>query len=482
MSDIKLISLLKTFSKEEMKEFELFVHSPFFNKEKVLMKLCSVLRKHHPGFNGRALNKESLFEILYPGKKYNDSIMRNNFSKILTLAEHYLAIKNFSDEKFGYNLSLMKELSKRQQKKLFEKILPVETNLLESSAPRDEQYFYKKLLLTDEIWKFNMNQKSAMDYSSIDFVFKIQDSLVPYALISIFKTGCYLMNTRSKMFSQEHDAKLFNKLEEYLMSNEVKFRDYVYIWYYYFAYKLGTSKDEKYFFSLKKITENNYDELNLLEKRNIYVILTNYCYVKTNNGELKFSNEHFKLLKDNVEKGHYLTSGNFMTHIFYMNVVITGLEAGENEWIKNFIEKHKAELDKENIDNTVNFSLAFYFYYLKEYDKALEYAALVGVDDLSYKHQLKSFYLKIFFDMNETEPFYSHVDNYRHFISSEKNIDLAMKDTIGNYIGFTKRIFDIKNNLIDKDYKTTKLKNEITQSTNLINKGWLLKRIDELKR
>ncbi len=211
-------------------------------------------------------------------------------------------------------------------------------------------------------------------------------------------------------------------------------------------------------------------------------MLTNYCYYKINAGELQFRSEHFLIHKENIERGNYKGDLQFLSHIQYLNVVVTGIDAGEIGWVESFIEKYKGELDKINRENTYNFSHALISYHHKNYNEALNRAASVKTDDLSYKHQLKSFYLKIYYDMNETESFYSHVDSYRHFLTNEKHIPTATKDVLGNYVLLTKKLYDIKQNKAEKDFELFKLSNEISGNTLLVNKQWLLERADELEK
>ena len=61
MHDNNLIKLLKTFSQNEFREFYLLVNSPFFNREKVLMKFSEILKKHYPGFVSANLDKKKIF-------------------------------------------------------------------------------------------------------------------------------------------------------------------------------------------------------------------------------------------------------------------------------------------------------------------------------------------------------------------------------------------------------------------------------------
>src|SRR5437016_321318 len=93
MEKSKLTEVFKTFSKDEIKSFNDFVKSPFFNKEKVLIKLAGYLQRLHPAYNFPGIEKERVFTFLYPGKKFNDGLMRNITSDLLALAEKFLAVK-----------------------------------------------------------------------------------------------------------------------------------------------------------------------------------------------------------------------------------------------------------------------------------------------------------------------------------------------------------------------------------------------------
>ena len=77
MKNSKLISLLKSFSENELKEFRKFIDSSFFNKEgKYVLRFYNEVRKHYPDFTNASLERKNLFEKLYPGKSYDDVINR----------------------------------------------------------------------------------------------------------------------------------------------------------------------------------------------------------------------------------------------------------------------------------------------------------------------------------------------------------------------------------------------------------------------
>ncbi len=481
MISSKLIDLLKTFSEEEFRKFGLYVSSPYFNKENIQVKFYAVLKKYYPDFENRNFEKEKVFRKLYPEKKYNDGVMRNILSTMLQLAEDFLRDQNLRKNEFNLELSLMKELDERKMDKLFEKAEIETERLLENRAAKDENYYYDKYLLLSEKRANRSMQKSSL-YGTELLLNEISESLAVFFMINTLRTITQLANSNFNMFSTSNSVIFANEIEMYLDKEFLKYKDVTYIRFYYNAFKLAKTKEEKYFFALRTIADSDYEKLTILEKRGIFTLLTNYCYYMIGRGDLKFRKEHFLIHKENIESGNYKGDMPYLSHILYLNVIVTGIEAGELSWVEQFIEQYKDELDEINRENTYNFSHALLNYHHKNYDKALLQASKVKTDDHSYKHQLKSLYLKIYFEMNDAEPFYSHIDSYKHFLQNDKNISEQMKLSLLNYVNFSKRLFDITGSGNDKDFEINRLKREIDESRAALNKTWLLQKIEEISQ
>lgn len=475
----KLIPLLKAFSKEEFKSFGDFVSSPYFNKERVLIDLYKILKQDYPGFSSKGFEKETIYELLFPGKKYNDSIFRNTFSKMLRLAEKFLYVNHLGNDNFHRRLFLLEEFKIKKQEGLFVKHKAEADRFTESNLIKNEDYFLKKYQLenlNDEFRKITKNfmvltnkeEAGSFEYLSNSF------------LINILKANASIINSNKNFFGEQLNLILFDEIECYLLKDPDLLASNLYLRYYYYSIKIFQENDDKYFFELRDIINNEMESLSIVDRKNILTTLTNYSYYRINNGELKFVDEQFKLYKLNIEKKLYKGDRDFLSHIFFMNVVTTGLDAGEFEWVEDFIKRYYDELKNEHRENMFNFSFSLFHLRKKNYDAAIEFASKVVSDDLSYKHQLKSFYLKIYYELNEDQPFYSHIDSYRHFVKNDKLLGEDSREYIMNYISFSKKLFDLKN-IPDKDvFEIQSVKKEITLHKALINKLWLMKKINDL--
>lgn len=479
MIQSKTIDLLKTFSVDEWKEFGLFLDSPFHNKDKILYSLYNAIKKFHPEFSSSWLSKEKIFGKIYPGKPYNDSRMRNLLSDLLRSGQEFISVAAIKNDKFKMNLQLIEELIRKDQKKLFKKNYDNLTAEMQKVKILDKTFFEKKQKLNSvELNYKNRYEKS--DTMIDEFKLEAYDTLRIQFLLEIMNLEIEISNSARDRFSYGKNLKEREELERFIDVEAKQHNDILYVRYYYNMYKLGRTQGKEYFHKLRDILRNHYEELNDIDKRNIFTALTNYCYYTANKGETDLYRDNFDLYKENIERGYY-AMGRYMTHITYFNTVVTGLEVNEFKWVDDFIEKYIYELEEPMQKNAYTFCRALFFYHTKEFEKALETAAGVMSDDMTYKHQLKSLYLKIYYDMNETEPFYSHIDGYKHFINSERYVTATTKPVFLNYINFAKRLFDIKNSIEDKDFSVLKLKKEVLNEKAMINKPWLLKKIDEIE-
>jgi hypothetical protein len=154
MEKSKLIDVIKTFSKEEIKSFNDFVRSPFFNKEKVLIRLADYLLQYYPVYSSPEIEKERVFSRLYPGKRYNAGLMRNVISDLLRLAEGFLSMKNFQSDNIKKELHVLEEFYNRKLWKHFQKQKEKTDNELEKNGIKNRLYFEKKTELAELSLKY----------------------------------------------------------------------------------------------------------------------------------------------------------------------------------------------------------------------------------------------------------------------------------------------------------------------------------------
>ncbi len=145
----KLYAILKTLTKEEISEFKRFINSPFYNQNPNVPKLFSEISTYHPDYNSLNLKGEKLHEIIFPGTDVNKGSINNLITKLISLAEKYLAVRAFDKNETISVRLLLQEYEKRKLDALFisaiNKALSKETNKMTQEVLELQQMTNKAL-------------------------------------------------------------------------------------------------------------------------------------------------------------------------------------------------------------------------------------------------------------------------------------------------------------------------------------------------
>ena len=114
-----IVKILRTFSPDEMNEFEKMLDSPFFNNHSTLLRLYKELKKYYPLFTDKNLTKEHLFSAANSGISYDDQLFRKYLSRITKLAEEYLNILQMREEEFKKDYNVLLQLSSRNISEIY---------------------------------------------------------------------------------------------------------------------------------------------------------------------------------------------------------------------------------------------------------------------------------------------------------------------------------------------------------------------------
>ena len=479
MKNSKAISLLKSFSASELKEFRLFIRSPFFNREKVHEKLFMLLKKYHPAYPEDKIQKEKIYLKLFPGRKYNDGAMRNVISDFQRLEMEFLRLKGMGENVYLKEHFLMDELMKRNKPVLFNKIQRKAVDALNGSF-KDHSFFHNSYLLNG--LEENLAVKTHDRFLIRKFDKSLMENFLPYMILQLLYLNSKILNSNKMINEVENIPILDGEITGFLETAGNKYMELTYVNCYYLMYKMFKTGDDKYFFELKDALIHRFMEIENTILRNLFTSLENYAVEKIDSGNHEFYNELFLIYRFMVEKKLYTGSFGHMRHIFYLNIVSIGLEAGQMEWVENFIKLYKDEVYVEFRNEAYQLAEAIICYWKREYDNSITLVSKIRSDDFAFKINVRSLYLKIYFDLNETESFYSHIDALRHYYNKSRQVPASLRNMLSDYVNYSKKLFDLKNGINDVEFDLVNLKKTIQASTSLINKTWLLKKASELEK
>jgi hypothetical protein len=479
MKDTKLIQILRTFSNEELKQFEKFISSPYHNSGKNCTPLFKLLRKSYPEFAGDKLTYENLYIKLYPGKKFNKQVMWNLASAMEKLLTEFLIQQRLNRNKFEKHTHLMDEYFDRKLYGFCTKELEkMENHVLEQKI--DSAFFSNRATL--EEYKKEYNLREDKQHLVCENVLYKGESLILNFIIVLSEIISDL-DANHKMYNARFD---FNIPFEFIKNTDLKKTldyvkkhryEYSYIMeLYYYTIMVVIEPGEENFNNLKRIFEENKDKLTFLEKHSITGKLVNFCTMNSQMPGIRkvlFEINNYRLKEDLV-----FHPGNQMPKIVYIQMLINALSLNETKWAENFIETCTPRLNPETRDAMRALANAYLNAALNRYDKVLDFLNKVEYVDVRDKVHVKILTAESYYELQQTETLLSFIDTSRHFLKNNENVNDTRKQ---NYINF----FNILHKLVSarehpSPERISLLKNEIL-NTKVNAKGWLTKKIEELE-
>jgi hypothetical protein len=468
----KSILILKTFSSQEMRQMEDFVLSPFFNKNKTLIELFSVLKECHPAYDAPIVERKKLFSLVFPGLTYEEQKLRYLLTDLTKLLEEFICVKAVDEEVlFKYHL-LLYSYRQRGLEKPFMNVLKHAEKTLEEWPRRDVSHAFYEYLIEEDKYKFSALQKEHLPETNLQ---KVVDNLDKYFILNKMRYSAEIINNRN-VVAINYRLFLYEEIMNHLRNNPLDHVPAAKI-YYNVILTLTEPENKQHYLLLLQMLEEHHDIFSKEELFDMYVYAKNFCIRKINNGHTDYMKELFVLYKIILEN-KIIFRENYLSQWDYKNIVYLGLRLEEFDWVKDFIEDYNDQLDPRYRQNAHTYNMAYYYFFLQEYDQTLTMLRSVEFSDVYYHLDSKSLLLKTYYETETTEAFFSLVDAFKVYIKRNKLIPNSQKTNYNNLIRFVTKLFkwkiNPKNNLAD-------ISAEMEKTKPIADVIWLRKKLEEAR-
>jgi hypothetical protein len=478
------MNILKTFTKDEMKEFEKFVASPYFNSGKNCTPLLKQLRKFYPAFDNKNLTYEYLYKKLYPGKQFNKQVMWNLTSAMEKMAKEFLeqaALRKDNLDKLGLLLS---ELGNRKLLNIYLQTLNQMEKQLEERAI-DYNYFEDKGHLE------NYRQDY---YHSIDKTLPAADSKLKaseYQIMLFLRMTVGGLNDM-RALSYNHNCQfdvnipieMARRMDLESVVNYAKSKNFEYaflIEIYFHALMTMLEQDKTIHFDrLRKLYEIHFNKFSMSEKRTIMHWLVNYCVHSLELDEAKYRRIIFELNQFRLKEGLAYYPEGQIPKVIYFQILSCALFINEIEWASEFIKNYTSKIQPQIRKSVRAMAYAYLNFKTKEYDKVLVNLKDVDFFDISDKIYSRHLMAISYYEINELETLLHYIDASLHFLAHNPLIFEKERVSYTNLFNSLKKIISIKENS-DLD-SIPVLRNAIEQMKYAGDKKWLLEKLDELEQ
>ena len=480
-----VVTLFKSFSKEEVDRFDKFLNSPYFNRSKKISKLYEEIVRFYPLFDDKDLTKQNLCIRTSQSGSFNESTLRDSLSVLLKYAQKFLVIEKMElhkDEALNYLLS---ELMYRNQEKLFSKVFMEAGTELSRKPKEDSGYYYNSYLRGIILFNFETMYDKVLHkneaINKFNNLTNISVNLFKFFLIEIISLVLNQITLANK-FNLEYKTSYlyltFSKLNINNLLNTMKGKtDSNLVNIYEALLKMYISFDNDSFYAnYKSLLTEYFDNLSTDEKSFHLHCSINYCIIKKKN----YSNDDYEKelfgLYELMLKERYFEDNKtkYITIDLYRDILLLGLSMKKFRWVEEFIAKYNRDLPPGEQENILNYSYTQFYFSVGDYYNALEYYNKIIVNNFVYKYDIKNLVLKLYYEVKYYEEALDEIHSYKEFLRNNQLVTKERKERLGNFLWFLEKLLylEIEYNGMDCNYLIRKL----TNKNNVSFKKWLLEK------
>lgn len=477
MKDTKIYKALNTLSVYELNAFRKFLQSPYFNKNEKLTILGEAFINDIKSNPSTKLTKESSWTSVEPDSKFDNLKFRKLNSDLLKLFEEFITYEQFNSEKNKKLSTALKAIEHRKIDVLYNSITNKIKRYNEIQLEKSSDYFYYRYY--DERNIFNLKSEYEKESKKADLqkeinIREISDNLDLFYTTEKLRYYCTLLSWRNKYdldIEIENINDVISLIKKYNLTRVPSIAVYYQITLLY-----STEDSDIYYHKLKRLIKKFRDYFPQDEIRDIYDSAKSYCINRINKGNRDFQIELFDVYKETLSDINLWYGSSFPPTTF-LNIITIALRLNQFEWTEEFIVKYSEYLDEKIRDNAFNFSLARLNFYQKNYPEVIDYLNKVSYEDVWYNLSSKSILLLVYYELDEIDALDSLISSFKAFISREKSLSKNRKNPYFEHLKFLKKLSHTNPN--DKD-KLKALKADIEATSGVVNKPWLLEKIEEL--
>lgn len=470
MQESNLVKVLWSFSKQEWKDFLRFVDSPFYNTNKQVALLVGILSESILSGNQNNYDKKSLFAEIYPGKIYNDTLMRKLLSLLYKLTEDFVVANKIRNSKITSKRIYLAELTDKDITKGYEKHLQQVERLL-SEGRMDETKYLEKFLI-EHVREQILSHENIMKGKGSKHLLNHLTNFYSY---SYFKIEIYNYVTEmmsNETFEHSMTGELLKLEEKGFFKNEKPIQIFADI------LRLFILPEKEKLTRFKKIDSTDL-EMHLSEIDCLYAFFCIHQFLIHEDipdcEKLKW-----KYYKKFIELSIGNTYGIGQNR--FGNIINSAINNNELDWAESFIKKNKDLLISEDKDAFWMSVYAGINIAKKNFEEALTILSKTSPKTPQIKDNVKTYTVICLYETEHFDELFNLIQTYRKFlVNAAKDYTKHMVQCSSNFIKAVNLILELRFTV--EQEKKDKIEARFMHIINkkIIKVNWLKRKFNELK-
>ena len=476
-----VIELIKTLNDDERTDLLLYADSPLHNRSvfaREAQLLLKIILDAAPGFDEKKLDKNRVYELLFPGKQFVDGKLEkvmvelNKITRAYMLTTHYLSEQNETRQLLDFAKILrIRGLENRYHQALARLGKQIENETRESS-----QLYYWRYALEYELhsWQTITNKhKGDLNLPRVMKQFHQYYLLKQTEFVNTFKLQNILTNLET---SSETELVL-----DSIHLPPGYHSDGVLLPLTEKIHKLLAQEqpEEKEFRELLEYITLHEDHIESDTLKNTYAYLRNFCSLLIDAGNVELTPTLHEIHKNNLERGFLYYEGQIPPYA-YLNIAMAAIKALNPEWALEFVEKNQDKIIGENESRDFyRITRGICLFALKKYGEALDILPPTSAYS-SFYLTARRLELKIYHETDSDLLPYK-IDAFKMFISraSQKVLSVHLRELHSNFINI---LYQVSQSRKGDKKRSEQLTKRLAEKKLVAERSWLQEKIADLEQ
>ena len=464
MQNTLVYTLLRTFTKQDIREARKWLASPYHNQREDLPLLFEKLAAAAP--EGLSLSREQAWQALHSGQPYDDQQLRLLLSYLYRCLEDFLQQREAEQAPWLQQHLLLTAYRKRGLDSHFQKAYRKLHKQQKAESQRPPEHHLAQYWLEQERYQ----EESTLGRTREHNLQELEDQLTCAFLSMKLRQGCFLLAHEAVYKASYRIA-----LEEALLglATQEPYRDIPAISVYCHCYRmLRFPEQDQYFTTFQSRLFQSIGLFPQAELRDLFLLAINFCIRKINQTAEGYLREALELYQKGLETEVLLENGD-LSRFTYNNAIGIALRLQEFDWAERFLHHYRPYLEAGQEEAAFSLNAARLAFARRQYGQVLAHLQRADYRDLINNMVAKTLQMKAYYELEEFDLLEAHLRSMRAFLRRKRHIGYHQQNFL-NIIRYTQKLLAL--NPMDREAGKA-LEESIRNAEPLTEKEWLLEKV-----
>lgn len=474
MVQTQLVKTLALLTVKQLKAFEKYLASPYFNTHENTYRFFSFLKEFHPHYDVPQLGAQHVFEHLFPGQPYKDEQLRTLRKYLLAQLINFLALQSWEAHPLTRPLFIAKALGPYEASEGFGRRVKKLQSQFENHPIRDEIVFQYRFQLEKLWYEHQITRRKRSIPPSIQTGLAALDH---YYLVNKLQLYCSDLHHRQFIEGDPNPPLFLPEILQHIADHRLELPKIIQAYFLAACFLGKLPFHPNPYPELRQILQLSFQILDQADLTNLYAYAITHANRQYMAGGVSYLQEMFELYQEMLNQA-LLFEGEVFSVNNYKNIVTLSLRLGHFDWTEEFIESYRQYLPEPFRESVYTYNLAHLQVYRQDFHKALRLLQQVDYLDTFYQLDTKLLQLKIYYELQEVDAFFSLAKTFQTFVGRQQKLAESRKQAYHQFVKVARNLFRMK--IGEKQIDPT-FSFKISEANPLIEKRWLLKKWAEIQ-